>query len=71
NRILQHFTCPISHEVMNDPLMAADGHTYEAKFIRDWFRRGHNTSPITNVELEHKKLVPNRALRSAIEECRK
>uniref|UniRef100_A0A0D3GD29 RING-type E3 ubiquitin transferase n=1 Tax=Oryza barthii TaxID=65489 RepID=A0A0D3GD29_9ORYZ len=59
NRILQHFTCPISHEVMNDPLMAADGHTYEAKFIRDWFRRGHNTSPITNVELEHKKLLPN------------
>nr|BAX24936.1 putative Heat shock protein STI [Oryza punctata] len=71
NRILQHFICPISHEVMNDPHMAADGHTYEAKFIRDWLRRGHNTSPITNVELEHKKLTPNRALRSAIEEWRK
>uniref|UniRef100_A0A0D9WM63 U-box domain-containing protein n=1 Tax=Leersia perrieri TaxID=77586 RepID=A0A0D9WM63_9ORYZ len=65
-----HFTCPISQDVMDEPVIAADGHTYEAEMIKDWFRRGRTTSPMTNEQLEHRELIPNHALRSAIEKWR-
>ncbi|OEL31556.1 U-box domain-containing protein 33 [Dichanthelium oligosanthes] len=63
-----YFICPISQDIMNDPHIAADGFTYEAEDIRSWFDRGHDTSPMTNMRLEHDELIPNRALRSAIQE---
>lgn len=55
-------------EVMQDPHVAADGFTYEAEALRGWLDSGHDTSPMTNLKLEHKNLVPNHALRSAIQE---
>lgn len=60
------FICAILQEVMSDPHIAADGFTYEAEAIRGWLDSGHNTSPMTNLKLEHCKLTPNRALRAAI-----
>ncbi|GMY09238.1 U-box domain-containing protein 33-like [Fagus crenata] len=66
-----YLICPISHEVMHDPLVAADGYTYEAEALREWLESGHDTSPMTNIKLEHFNLVPNHALRSAIQEWRK
>ncbi|CAM8897068.1 unnamed protein product [Rhodiola kirilowii] len=63
-----YFICPIFQEVMQDPHVAADGFTYEAEAIRGWLDSGHNTSPMTNVTLAHNNLVPNHALRSAIQE---
>ena len=32
--------------LMDDPVVAADGHTYNRKDIEDWFKE-HNTSPNT------------------------
>ncbi|WVZ82386.1 hypothetical protein U9M48_029653 [Paspalum notatum var. saurae] len=63
-----YFICPISQDVMIDPHIAADGFTYEAKAIKSWLDSGHDTSPMTNMRLEHDELIPNRALRSAIQE---
>uniref|UniRef100_A0A2P2JS06 RING-type E3 ubiquitin transferase n=3 Tax=Rhizophora mucronata TaxID=61149 RepID=A0A2P2JS06_RHIMU len=63
-----YFICPIFQEVMQDPHVAADGFTYEAEAIRGWLDSGHDTSPMTNLKLEHCNLVPNHALRSAIQE---
>lgn len=63
-----YFICPIFQEVMQDPHVAADGFTYEAEALRGWLDSGHDTSPMTNLKLEHKTLVPNHALRSAIQE---
>ncbi|KAG2328058.1 hypothetical protein Bca52824_010786 [Brassica carinata] len=62
------FYCPITQEVMKDPHFAADGFTYEAEAIKKWFNTGHDTSPMTNLKLPHRNLVPNRALRSAIQD---
>ena len=59
--------CPITFEVMVDPVMAADGHTYERASIETWLEQ-HETSPITNLVLDHTRLVPNHALRSSIEQ---
>uniref|UniRef100_M4DD71 RING-type E3 ubiquitin transferase n=1 Tax=Brassica campestris TaxID=3711 RepID=M4DD71_BRACM len=64
----QYFICPITQDVMEDPHVAADGFTYEGEAISSWFERGHETSPMTNKSLPHTSLVPNLALRSAIQE---
>ncbi|WCJ22781.1 U-box domain-containing protein kinase family protein [Euphorbia peplus] len=61
-----YFVCPILQEVMEDPHVAADGYTYEGEALRDWLASGHNTSPMTNLELRHLNLIPNYSLRSAI-----
>lgn len=68
NCIPSYFICPISQDVMNDPHIAADGFTYEAEAIKSWLGTGRETSPMTNLRLEHDELIPNHALRSAIQE---
>ncbi|KAG7973552.1 hypothetical protein I3843_06G001600 [Carya illinoinensis] len=65
-KIPSNFMCPIYQEVMTDPQIAADGYTYESEAIRGWFESGHNTSPMTNLKLQHCDLVPNYALQNAI-----
>jgi hypothetical protein len=56
--------CPITNEVMEDPVVAADGHSYEREAIETWFR-GHNTSPMTN-QVIPLTLLPNVTLRKLI-----
>ena len=34
---------------MQDPVLAADGFSYEREAIEDWFAKGHRTSPKTGV----------------------
>ncbi|KAM7272956.1 hypothetical protein ACFE04_027620 [Oxalis oulophora] len=65
-RVPSHFVCPVFQEIMKDPQIAADGFTYEADAIRGWLKSGHNTSPMTNLKLEHCDLLPNYALHQAI-----
>ncbi|URE05566.1 U-box domain-containing protein [Musa troglodytarum] len=68
SRIPSYFICPIFQEIMNDPHIAADGFTYEAEAIKGWIDSGHDTSPMTNLKLPNCELIPNHALRSAIQE---
>jgi hypothetical protein len=65
------FTCPISQDIMENPVICSDGQTYERSAIQPWFDHGNNTSPITNVPLANRNLIPNIALRQAIEAHRK
>jgi len=64
HEVPQHLVCPISSEVMVDPVFTADGHTYERSAIQSWFDRGGATSPLTGVVLEHLRLTPNVMCRS-------
>lgn len=66
DEIPHEYLCPITQEMMQDPVVAADGHTYERRAIEEWFRRGRRTSPMTNEPLPHINLVPNIALRNMI-----
>lgn len=52
---------------MNDPVVTVDGHTYEKRAIKLWLKK-HNTSPLTNVPLKSKKLVPNITLKKQIQD---
>ena len=53
--------------------MAADGHTYERLAITEWLTH-HDTSPITNLALDHTNLTPNHLARAHaqrfLDECR-
>uniref|UniRef100_A0A6P3YXZ7 RING-type E3 ubiquitin transferase n=1 Tax=Ziziphus jujuba TaxID=326968 RepID=A0A6P3YXZ7_ZIZJJ len=62
-----HFICPILKDVMNDPYVAADGYTYDRKAIEFWLEE-NDTSPMTNLPLPNKNLLPNYTLLSAIME---
>ncbi|KAL6507211.1 U-box domain-containing protein 34 [Orobanche hederae] len=55
---------------MGNPYIAADGFTYEHHAIKAWLDR-HNVSPVTNQKLQHKMLIPNHTLHSAIQEWEK
>lgn len=63
--------CPISQHVMEDPVVCADGHSYERRCIQEWFTRGHKTSPKTNEPLQSTALIPNISLRNTIEDLTK
>ena len=60
------FLCAITRECMVDPVIAADGFSYERSAIERWFR-AKRTSPQTNAQLASTALVPNIALRGLIE----
>ena len=62
------FVCPITQDVFVDPVTTADGHSYSRAAIRQWLV-DHNTSPASST-LANKLLIPNIALRKAIEEWR-
>jgi len=61
------FCCPITKSIMEVPVIAADGHTYEKDSILQWLKN-HSKSPLTGEKMEHKKLVPNVRLRQEIQE---
>jgi hypothetical protein len=59
-----NYRCPITTEIMDDPVFAMDGHTYEREAIATWFQM-HDTSPLTRAVIPP-TLVPNVNLRSQI-----
>lgn len=59
-----HHRTIISVQLMNDPVVAADGQTYEREAIETWFRR-HNRSPMTN-QVIAPTLLPNYTVRRLI-----
>jgi hypothetical protein len=62
----QEFYCPRSRRVMTDPVICADGHTFEREAITQWLAN-HNTNPVTGLPLRNTNLIPNLALRSMIQ----
>lgn len=64
------FVCPVTWEAFSDPVTAADGHSFERAYIEAWFRAGHRTSPLTGCILPHTNLLPNHALRNAVDNWR-
>jgi len=62
---LPEFICPITLSIMKEPVIAADGNSYEKTAIERWLAT-RGTSPLTNARLETRTLFPNRALQRAI-----
>nr|CAD1825276.1 unnamed protein product [Ananas comosus var. bracteatus] len=60
------FLCPISLELMRDPVIVSTGQTYERSFIQRWIDCGNRTCPKTQQKLQNLTLTPNYVLRSLI-----
>lgn len=59
------YLCPIELSIMNDPVICADGNTYERRSIEKWFEKSV-LSPLTGIPLNTKQVIPNMALRKLI-----
>ena len=66
-RVPEDFRCPISFDVMTDPVIVATGQTYDRCSITKWMLEQKNqTCPKSGLKLEHSALIPNHALRNLI-----
>ncbi|CAO2819093.1 unnamed protein product [Amaranthus hypochondriacus] len=62
----EDFRCPISLELMLDPVTISTGQTYDRASIQKWLKSGNLICPKTGEKLENTELVPNSALKKLI-----
>ncbi|RWW35062.1 hypothetical protein GW17_00000140, partial [Ensete ventricosum] len=62
----EELRCPISLQLMYDPVVISSGQTYERVCIEKWFKDGHNTCPKTQQQLPHLCLTPNFCVKGLI-----
>ncbi|XP_055810489.1 U-box domain-containing protein 45-like [Solanum dulcamara] len=62
----EELRCPISLQLMYNPVIIASGQTYERICIEKWFSDGHNTCPKTQQELPHLGLTPNYCVKGLV-----
>lgn len=66
----QFLSCPITGTIISNPVTLTDGHVYEKDAIETWLKT-HNTSPMTNVKLQSKIMIPIHSLKCIIGNYRK
>jgi len=59
------FSCPITKEIMTDPVLAPDGYSYERESIVMWLSQ-NGTSPVTRQTMTVEELVDNTELKAKI-----
>lgn len=62
----EEFRCPISLQLMSEPVILASGQTYERVCIERWFEEGHDTCPKTRQKLAHLSVTPNYCVKGLI-----
>ncbi len=60
------FICPITNDIMVDPMIDKHGHTFEKAAITQWLKT-KTTCPLSNQQMSLDELAPNRALKEVIE----
>lgn len=60
------FCCPLSLELMTDPVIVSSGQTYERAFIKKWIDLGLTVCPKTRQTLAHTNLIPNYTVKALI-----
>ncbi|KAJ1427408.1 Zinc finger, RING/FYVE/PHD-type [Sesbania bispinosa] len=71
--IYDAFVCPLTKQVMRDPVTLENGQTFEREAIEKWFKECKESGrklvcPLTLQELRSTELNPSMALRNTIEE---
>ncbi|KAL5076368.1 hypothetical protein RYX36_015352 [Vicia faba] len=61
------YRCPISLELMTDPVTVSTGQTYNRASIQQWFNSGNITCPKTGEKLVSIEVFPNTALKTIIQ----
>jgi hypothetical protein len=65
--IPNHFQCPISLDLMKDPVTLVTGLTYDRENIEKWLEAGNVTCPITSQVMENHEAIPNHTIRKLIQ----
>lgn len=65
--VLDNFRCPLTLDIMNDPVMDPEGNSYERTAIEEWLSR-HGSSPLTHTRMTVADLTPNVTLRNVIQD---
>ncbi|GMJ12855.1 plant U-box 26 [Hibiscus trionum] len=63
-----YFRCPISLELMRDPVTVSTGQTYDRTSIESWVATGNTTCPVTRAPLSDFTPIPNHTLRRLIQD---
>ncbi|KAG6599923.1 U-box domain-containing protein 21, partial [Cucurbita argyrosperma subsp. sororia] len=66
--IPSHFRCPISLDMMKDPVTLSTGITYDRASIETWIEGGNFSCPITNQPLQTLDSIPNHNIRKMIQD---
>ncbi|KAL3525041.1 hypothetical protein ACH5RR_013413 [Cinchona calisaya] len=66
--IPKHFQCPISLDLMKDPVTLSTGITYDRESIERWIEAGNQTCPVTNQVLKNFDQIPNHSIRKMIQD---
>jgi len=66
-QIPDQYMCPITTQIMKDPVLLTDGHVYERAAITEWLK-AHDTSPITKAVVCKNTIIPCFNLKSLIAE---
>ncbi|KAL1367578.1 hypothetical protein HN51_021645 [Arachis hypogaea] len=61
-----YFRCPLSLELMMDPVIVASGQTYDRQSIQKWLDNGLNVCPKTRQKLNHMNLTANYTVKAMI-----
>lgn len=62
------FRCPISLDLLTDPVTLSTGQTYDRSSIEKWLNLGNQTCPVTMQKLHDPSMVPNHTLRHLIDQ---
>lgn len=68
NQTLSEKLTSIDSLKIQEPVILADGYTYEKALIEEWLK-SHDISPITKLKLAHKDLMPNHTLKQLQLKC--
>jgi len=63
-KVIEHYTCPISQQILVDPVVAQDGVIYERRCIERWLKQ-RKSSPVTNQDMG-RTLLPALAARQVV-----
>ncbi|TKY56675.1 U-box domain-containing protein 21 [Spatholobus suberectus] len=63
-----HFRCPVTLDMMKDPVTVSTGITYDRDSIEKWIESGNRTCPVTKTELTSVDMIPNHAIRRMIQD---
>ena len=65
-KMRDEFLCPITYELLREPVVALDGHTYEKSAIEKWLKSNH-TSPRSG-EIMEDSIISNTNLKKLIQD---
>ena len=66
-----HFICPLTLQIMKDPLLSKYGHSFERTAILEWLATQDHHCPITRQPLQPSFLISNTRLIKEIQQWKK